>query len=90
MCSIVLLAMLTTILLCTCGKSDRSIAILERAENIIDEHPDSALLLLNSISSEQNEMDKSQYMAYHLLLTDAHYRTGNTIVEDSIIIESAK
>lgn len=89
MCSIVLLAMLTTILLCTCGKSNRSIAILEHAENIMDEHPDSALLLLNSISSEQNEMDKSQYMTYHLLLTDARYRTGNTIVEDSIIIESA-
>ena len=58
--------------------------ILQNAETLIEEHPDSALVLLNEIL-EAHKLKKSVYYQYYLLQIQAKYKSYKDITSDTLI-----
>ncbi|MDD4514267.1 hypothetical protein [Massilibacteroides sp.] len=60
-----------------------------RAEQLMLSHPDSALILLESIPSPE-KMSRADYAAYCLLLTEAQDKNYYTFTTDSVIRVAAE
>ena len=58
--------------------------ILVQAENIVEQQPDSALQLLNSVLFPE-DLDKSRFNKYNLLLLQAKDKDYKDITSDTII-----
>lgn len=58
--------------------------IFERAEALLETHPDSALVLLNKINSPKS-LGKSLYYEYFLLHIQAKYKSDKDITADTLI-----
>ena len=69
------------ILLAACSSTDRK--LLDRADSIIRENPDSAMTILRSIDREHLKGDDLPY--YALLFTQAQMETGIPVASDSLI-----
>ena len=68
----------------SCSRQERTQDILVQAENIIEQQPDSALRLLNSILFPEN-LDKSKFNKYNLLQIEAKDKDYKDITSDTII-----
>ncbi|WP_321348719.1 tetratricopeptide repeat protein [uncultured Draconibacterium sp.] len=60
--------------------------ILERAEALLETHPDSALVLLNEIANPQS-LRKSMYYHYFLVQIQAKYKSDQDITADSLVFK---
>ena len=78
-----LLYILLFILLCGCNRSRT--AMLDRAEALVDSVPASAMLVLDSLLPQVDDMLHSQQMRYWLLRTDAENQFDSTLRRDSIM-----
>lgn len=78
----ILSAMLLLLAACT-GGGEGGRALL-RAEALMEQHPDSALAILDSISPSSLTSDASR-AKYALLLTQAQTKTYQTVLNDSLI-----
>jgi len=58
--------------------------VLERAEALLETHPDSALVILNEISNPQS-LQKSLYYEYFLVQIQAKYKNYEDITTDSLV-----
>ncbi len=77
----VLAALITALSGCTESETARS---LDRAEAVMEEHPDSALAILGAIPSA--DVNSSADRALHaLLLTQAQIKNGHIVDNDSLI-----
>lgn len=77
----VLAALITALSGCTESETSRS---LDRAEAVMEEHPDSALAILGAIPSA--DVNSSADRALHaLLLTQAQIKNGHIVDNDSLI-----
>jgi hypothetical protein len=55
---------------CACSRQAKDVNILSEAENIIEQQPDSALQLLNTVLFPE-DLNKSRFNQYNLLLLRA-------------------
>lgn len=72
------------LLLSLYGCHSETSAMLESADNIMQENPDSALSIVEGINPDDLS-DEGEKAFYALLLTEARYRTGIDQTDDSII-----
>ncbi|MEA4916260.1 tetratricopeptide repeat protein [Proteiniphilum sp.] len=59
--------------------------LLAQAEQLIDEHPDSALLLIDSIFYPEKSLSKEEYMRYSVARVRTRYKNYLPIYEDTLI-----
>lgn len=62
--------------------------ILEKAELIIEEHPDSALMLIDSIFYPEKSLNMKDYMRYLVRHVQARYKAYQPIAEDTLIFKA--
>lgn len=72
------------LLLSLYGCHNETSVMLEKADRLIQENPDSALSIMEEINPD-NLSDEGEKAFYALLLTEALYRTGIDQTDDSII-----
>ena len=76
------LALLLTI--CSCSEQKEVNDILLKVENIVEQQPDSALQLLNTVLFPEN-LNKAMYNKYYLLLLQAKDKSYKDITSDTVI-----
>lgn len=81
----ILYSLVAFVILLSCSKKDGK-DILLKAEGLIQEHPDSALILLKSVENPDN-LKKDQRADYYLLLADAKYKNEISLYGDSTLNE---
>jgi DNA-binding CsgD family transcriptional regulator len=75
------------LLLASCGQSSEEIAqLMELAETVLEQQPDSALHYLNAIQNPAR-LNKTRYADYHLLRIQAKDKAGQDISADTMICE---
>ena len=75
--------LLIALLLAACGGWRGGDRLLKEAERIIENYPDSALRLLESLDTKRS--DRNQRALHDLLLTEASYKLYKPIANDSLI-----
>ena len=75
---------LTLCLLVSCGTRREYKDALLRAETVMDEHPDSALLILDSLGQYENEFTRHFRMQYQLHRQNAVNKTSDKFTSDSL------
>lgn len=73
--------------LMACGEREEYRDALQRAEAVMDENPDSALLILNNLGQHKKEFGKHFRMQYLLHRTNAQNKTDVKFTSDSIAKE---
>ena len=73
-------------LLIACGGGTDTMRRLQQAEGVVEEHPDSAAVLLNQMVT--TEMTEEETALYGLLKTMVAYKTHGTMENDSLISAS--
>ena len=81
---IYLLINILLLISCTCTQQQGANNILIQAENIVEQQPDSALRLLNTVLFPEN-WNKSRFNKYNLLLLQAKDKSYKDITSDTII-----
>lgn len=76
-------------LLFSCEERDRVVRLLDHADSIMIEHPDSVLYLLNGLKAEKNGFHRSDLMRYELLYADAQNKAYVDFTSDSIMKQVA-
>ncbi|WP_165026072.1 tetratricopeptide repeat protein [Dysgonomonas sp. ZJ279] len=84
------LLILLTIVLFSCIESKRSLSseLLSKAQIIVEQYPENALLYLDSIQTPESDLDKDDYMQYIVTYTQAKYKAGHDITNDSLIFKA--
>ena len=75
---------LTLCLLVSCGTRREYKDALLRAETVMDEHPDSALLILDSLGQHESEFSRHFRMQYQLHRQNALNKTCDKFTSDSL------
>ena len=57
---------------------------LSRAEAVMEDRPDSALVILDSLGTHQSDFDHRFQMQYQLQLATAHTKLGEVFTTDSL------
>lgn len=70
-------------MLSSCRPDRQSVANLQHAETLLEQHPDSALIFLNKITP--NSLSTEDYAHYCLLMTQARDKNGLPLTSDSLI-----
>lgn len=83
------ICLLFTLVLFSCKKDIIINDLLVQAQQLADEKPKEALILLDSIQSPES-MDKENYMQYIVTRTQAKFKSGQDITNDTIIFEAQK
>lgn len=82
------LVLFTTILLASCRNQSASAeAIFEEVESIVEQYPDSALRLLDSIQNPY-ELNKSQFAQFTLRSVQAKHKAEKDIAADTLIFQA--
>lgn len=83
-----ILILLTSIVIASCQK--RKIEpLIQQAKDIIEEHPDSALIIMEELHDPQG-LKKSQYYQYYLLYIQAKDKGYKDITSDTLIFDIQK
>ena len=75
---------LTLCILVSCGKRREYKEALLRAETVMDEHPDSALQILDSLGQHEAEFNRHFRMQYQLHRQNAVNKTSDRFTSDSL------
>ena len=75
------------IALLSCSERQEYVDRLEQAQNLLDEHPDSALQILDSLLSYEQDFSQSFRMKFHLLRLQAQNKTDVKMDTISIVPE---
>lgn len=76
-------------MLLSCGPRKEYGEALQRAEAMMNDHPDSALLILEQLKDTMQHVGKADRMYYELLFADAQNKTYVDFTTDSIMKEVA-
>ena len=79
-----LLLLIVTAILFGCKQNNGDIELLSHADSIMEQHPDSALLLLQSIG-DTIDFREAQRAYYLLLLTQAEYKCDTIQTVDTLL-----
>lgn len=72
-----------------CGERREYREMLSRAEEMMNDHPDSALMILDSLGQHENEFGRHFRMQYLLHRTNAASKTGERFTSDSLVKDLA-
>lgn len=72
------------VLFIACGERQEYVSTLERAEVVMNDHPDSALAVLDSLSTHEQEFGKRFRMRYQLLRLQAQNKAFVPFTSDSL------
>ena len=72
-----------------CGERREYREMLSRAEEMMNDHPDSALMMLDSLGQHENEFGRHFRMQYLLHRTNAASKTGERFTSDSLVKDLA-
>jgi len=87
---LILLLPLNFIIFSSCNsESKQADKILQAAENIVEQFPDSALYLLDSIRNPY-ELNRGLQAKYNLLLVESKYKEEKDISDDTLIFKAKK
>ena len=91
-CAIVMGCLLMAVLLnfTSCTKHKGYDAVLDTADSLVNEHPDSVIQLLEPLAIEKEKMASSQQMRWQLLLTSAQNKCDTIFRDDSLQLELVK
>lgn len=78
------------ITLLSCSERQEYVESLEQAQSLLDEHPDSALQILDSLSLHEQDFSKSFRMKYQLLKLQAQNKAFVDFTTDSIAKDLVK
>ncbi|WP_165044845.1 M48 family metallopeptidase [Dysgonomonas sp. ZJ709] len=81
-----LIFLMLSMLLSSCRENSQA-EILNQARNIINDKPEDAMILLESIPNPET-MDEENYMLYILTKTDAKIRSKQDITSDTLIFKA--
>ena len=82
--NIVFLLILIPIIWISCDGMGHQTIDFRKVENLMPQHPDSALMLLEQIENKEN-LSRKDKVHYYLLLTEAEDKTYVTHTTDSLI-----
>ena len=82
-----LLYLVIFLMFAACGGNGRNETVLRRAQHIINDAPDSALTLLDSLSDARKSMDESTRMKWELLRTMAQNKCDTIFRNDSVQLQ---
>lgn len=85
----IVLYIIIGITLLSCSERQEYVDRLEQAQSLLDEHPDSALQILDSLSLHEQDFSKSFRMKYQLLKLQAQNKTDAKMDTISIVPEVA-
>lgn len=71
-----------------CNPQAQAPTLLNEAQKLIDNQPDSALKLIDSIFYPEKSLEKRQYMEYIVTRVQARYKTYRDISDDTLIFEA--
>lgn len=83
-CTILTIVGLTIFLACNNPQSQAN-KLLTQAEQLVENHPDSALLLIDSIFYPEESFSKKDYMRYWVIRIQVRYKNYLPITEDTAI-----
>lgn len=75
--------LIIVVFLASCGMSDKR--LIAEAENLVEEHPDSALEVLNRVESV-DRLSNEWTARYWIATAMAHSGNGESLSEDSLIV----
>lgn len=76
-------AIIALMMLAACSQTDKQ--LIEQAEALLDEHPDSALIVLNNVEDKKHLSD--EWLARYWMATAwAHKYTNQSMSEDSMVL----
>ena len=78
----IILYIIIGITLLSCSERQEYIEKLEQAQSLLDEHPDSALQILDSLSLHEQDFSKSFRMKYQLLKLQKVKKIMNLILQE--------
>lgn len=77
---------LLSVILCSCQDNNPSVALLVQAQKLANNNPTEALILLDSIQTDN--LDEDKYMQYIIARVQAKYKNNKSIVEDTLIFDA--
>ena len=77
-----------SIVLSGCNPQSEADMLLQQAQKIMEQNPDSAMKLIDSIFYPEKSLDKSEYMTYLVTKVQAKYKTYQPVAEDTLIFEA--
>ena len=86
----ILLFVLSLFLLVACNLQPEAPELLEQAQLLMEDHPDSALLLIDSIFYPEKSLSKHDYMYYQVAKVQAKYKTYRPVKDDTLIFEARR
>ena len=84
-----IIVLILTITVVGCSQEQSHNAVLNKAEELVFQHPDSVIQMLDPLWSD-TAMTKADRALYGLLYTEALHRSGLSTGEDSLILASRK
>ena len=86
----ILLIVLSLFLLVACNPQPKAPELLQQAQLLMEDNPDSALLLIDSIFYPEKSLNKQDYMYYQVAKVQAKYKTYRPVKEDTLIFEARR
>ena len=74
--------------LLSCNPQPESQALLTKARQVVDNHPDSALHLIDSIFYPEKSLNKKDYMSYLVTRVQARYKNYIDVSNDTLIFSA--
>lgn len=79
-------SLLLITVMASCGNPQpHATVLLVQAEQLMDDHPDSAMVLIDSISNPEKIFNKENYMRYWLARVQARHKNHLPVNEDTLI-----
>ena len=86
----ILLFVLSLFLLVACNPQPKAPVLLQQAQLLMEDNPDSALLLIDSIFYPEKSLNKQDYMYYQVAKVQAKYKTYRPVKDDTLIFEARR
>ncbi|MDD2511760.1 MAG: hypothetical protein PHS71_00715, partial [Proteiniphilum sp.] len=71
-----------------CNPQPEASSLLEEAGHLVERHPDSAMLLIDSIFYPEKSFNHAYYMRFLVTQVQAKYKTYRPIHEDTLIFRA--
>lgn len=84
----ILFLAISLFLLIACNPQPEASALLKQAELLMENNPDSALLLIDSIFYPEESLNKKEFMDYQIAKVQAKYKTYRPVYDDTLIFKA--
>ena len=79
---------LALLVMIACNPQPEADSLLTRAREVIENHPDSAMHLIDSIFYPERSLNRGQYMEFLVTQVKAKHKTYRSVAEDTLIFKA--